>query len=510
MGSEGYLINQFFCERTNFRTDEWGGSLENRARLAIEVVRQTRKRVGPNFIIIYRLSMLDLVEGGAPWEEVVYLAKQIEKAGATLINTGIGWHEARVPTISTSVPRAAFTWITKRMKAEVSLPLITTNRINTPEVAESVLAEGHADMVSMARPFLADPDFVAKASRNESDQINTCIACNQACLDHAFEQKRASCLVNPQACYETELIFKSVAMPKKLAVIGAGPAGLAFSTYAAERGHEVHLFDQSNEIGGQFNYAKQIPGKEEFYETLRYYSRKIELTGVKLYLNTRVDAELLKEQGFKEVVMATGIKPRSLTIPGHDHAKVMSYIDVLRDKKPVGKRVAVIGAGGIGFDVSEYLVEEEQLTTHLDKWLTHWGIDKSFSQPGALIEKQLHEPPREVFLLQRKTSKVGKGLGKTTGWIHRNSLVNHKVQMMNGVSYEKIDDEGLHIKINDKAMVLAVDNIIVCAGQEPLKELEASLTDAGMEVHIIGGADVAAELDAKRAIRQGAELAAEI
>jgi 2,4-dienoyl-CoA reductase (NADPH2) len=510
MGSEGYLINQFFCERTNFRTDEWGGSLENRARLAIEVVRQTRKRVGPNFIIIYRLSMLDLVEGGAPWEEVVYLAKQIEKAGATLINTGIGWHEARVPTISTSVPRAAFTWITKRMKAEVSLPLITTNRINTPEVAESVLAEGHADMVSMARPFLADPDFVAKASRNESDQINTCIACNQACLDHAFEQKRASCLVNPQACYETELIFKSVAMPKKLAVIGAGPAGLAFSTYAAERGHEVHLFDQSNEIGGQFNYAKQIPGKEEFYETLRYYSRKIELTGVKLHLNTRVDAELLKEQGFKEVVMATGIKPRSLTIPGHDHAKVMSYIDVLRDKKPVGKRVAVIGAGGIGFDVSEYLVEEEQLTTHLDKWLTHWGIDKSFSQPGALIEKQLHEPPREVFLLQRKTSKVGKGLGKTTGWIHRNSLVNHKVQMMNGVSYEKIDDEGLHIKINDKAMVLAVDNIIVCAGQEPLKELEASLTDAGMEVHIIGGADVAAELDAKRAIRQGAELAAAI
>ncbi|WP_412972559.1 FAD-dependent oxidoreductase [Glaciecola sp. MF2-115] len=510
MGSEGYLINQFFCERTNQRDDEWGGSLENRARLAIEVVKQTRERVGSDFIIIYRLSMLDLVEGGAPWEEVVYLAKEIEKAGATLINTGIGWHEARVPTIATSVPRAAFTWITKRMKAELSLPLITTNRINTPEVAESVLAQGHADMVSMARPFLADAHFVAKAMRNESDQINTCIACNQACLDHAFEQKRASCLVNPQACYETELIFKSVAAPKKLAVVGAGPAGLAFSTYAAERGHEVHLFEQASEIGGQFNYAKQVPGKEEFYETLRYYGKRIEVTGVKLHLNTRVDANLLKQQSFTEVVMATGIKPRHLDIPGSDHPKVLSYIEVLRDHKPVGAKVAVIGAGGIGFDVSEYLVEQENLSTNLDDWLAHWGIDKEYKNPGAITEKDLHEPPRQVYLLQRKTTKVGKGLGKTTGWIHRNSLINHKVQMMNGVSYEKIDDQGLHITVGEKAKVLDVDNIIVCAGQEPLRDLQSSLEEAGMQVHIIGGADVASELDAKRAIRQGAELAAQI
>lgn len=510
MGSEGYLINQFFCERTNHRDDEWGGSLENRARLAIEVVKQTRDKVGTDFIIIYRLSMLDLVEGGAPWEEVVYLAKAIEKAGATLINTGIGWHEARVPTIVTSVPRAAFTWITQRMKSEVSIPLITTNRINTPEVAESVLADGHADMVSMARPFLADADFVVKAERDQSDQINTCIACNQACLDHAFEQKRASCLVNPQACYETELIFKSVPVPKKLAVVGAGPAGLAFATYAAERGHEVHLFEQSSEIGGQFNYAKQIPGKEEFYETLRYYARKIEVTGVKLHLNTLVDAELLEHHGFTEVIMATGIKPRQLTIPGHDHAKVLSYIEVLRDHKAVGKRVAVIGAGGIGFDVSEYLVEQENLTTNLDKWLTHWGVDKAFQQPGALMEKQLPDVDREVFLLQRKSSKVGKGLGKTSGWVHRNSLINHKVQMIAGVSYEKIDDQGLHILVGDKPRVLAVDNVVVCAGQTPFRELEHSLQQAGMKVHVIGGADVAAELDAKRAIRQGAELAAEI
>jgi 2,4-dienoyl-CoA reductase (NADPH2) len=510
MGSEGYLINQFFCLRTNQRDDEWGGSLENRARLAIEVVTQTRQKVGPEFIIIYRLSMLDLVEGGAPWEEVVYLAKEIEKAGATLINTGIGWHESRVPTIATSTPRAAFTWITQRMKKEVKVPLITSNRINTPEVAERVLANGHADMVSMARPFLADPDFVAKAMRNESDLINTCIACNQACLDHGFARKRASCLVNPQACYETELIFKSVATPKKLAVVGAGPAGLAFATYAADRGHEVHLYEQASEIGGQFNYAKQIPGKEEFYETLRYYSKQIERTGVTLHVNTKVDAALLKDKGFDEIVMATGITPRALNIQGSDHKMVMSYLDVLRDHKPVGKRVAVIGAGGIGFDVSEYLVEKENLTTHLDKWLAHWGIDKDFKSPGALAEKEPVADHREVFLLQRKSTKVGKSLGKTTGWIHRSSLANHKVQMMNGVSYEKIDDDGLHITIGDKPMVLAVDNVIVCAGQEPFRALEASLLAAGMQVHVIGGADVASELDAKRAIRQGAELAAVI
>ena len=510
MGSEGYLINQFFCERTNFRDDEFGGSLENRARLAVETVKQTRAAVGPEFIIIYRLSMLDLVEGGAPWEEVVYLAKAIEAAGATLINTGIGWHEARVPTIATSVPRAAFTWITHRMKAHVTIPLITTNRINTPEVAESVLAQGHADMVSMARPFLADPDFVAKSMRNESDHINTCIACNQACLDHAFEQKRASCLVNPQACYETELIFKTVGTPKKLAVVGAGPAGLAFATYAAGRGHEVHLFDQANEIGGQFNYAKQVPGKEEFYETLRYYSKQIELTGVHLHLNTRVSAESLTGQGFNEVVMATGIQPRALTIPGHDHPKVKSYLHVLRDHESVGQKVAVIGAGGIGFDVSEFLVEQESLTTDIDKWLMHWGIDKTFTTPGALGQKAPVAVEREVYLLQRKTSKVGKGLGKTTGWIHRTSLAHHEVKMMNGVSYEKIDDEGLHIMVGDEYKVLDVDHVIVCAGQEPLRELEDELTVAGFKVHVIGGADVAAELDAKRAIRQGAELAAVI
>lgn len=510
MGSEGYLINQFFCERTNFRDDEWGGSLENRARLAIEVVSQIRAKVGENFIIIYRLSMLDLVEGGAPWEEVVYLAKEIEKAGATLINTGIGWHESRVPTIATSVPRAAFTWITKRMKSEVSIPLITTNRINTPEVGELVLANGDADMVSMARPFLADPDFVNKAERNQADQINTCIACNQACLDHAFEQKRASCLVNPQACYETELIFKTTSTPKKLAVVGAGPAGLAFACYAAERGHDVHLFDKASEIGGQFNYAKKVPGKEEFYETLRYFDKRLEVTGVTVHLESEVDSQFFAERDFAEVILATGIKPRALSIPGAEHAKVMSYLDVLRDHKPVGQKVAVIGAGGIGFDVSEFLVEQESLTTNKDKWLAHWGIDPEFKQAGALTAPSERTTPREVYLLQRKKTKVGKGLGKTTGWIHRTSLANHKVQMIPGVQYDKIDDAGLHITVNDEAKCLDVDNIIVCAGQEPFRSLYDELTQQGLTTHLIGGADVAAELDAKRAIRQGAELAAKI
>ncbi|MGY8896815.1 MAG: oxidoreductase [Paraglaciecola sp.] len=510
MGSEGYLINQFFCERTNHRDDEWGGSLENRARLAVEIVNQTRQKVGRDFILIYRLSMLDLVEGGASWDEVVYLAKAIEQAGATLINTGIGWHEARVPTIVTSVPRAAFTWITQKMKAEVAIPLITTNRINTPEVAESVLAQGHADMVSMARPFLADSQFVAKAMRNESQLINTCIACNQACLDHAFAQKRASCLVNPQACYETELIFKTVAEPKKVAVVGAGPAGLAFATYAAERGHQVHLFEQANEIGGQFNYAKQIPGKEEFYETLRYYARMIEKTGVNLHLNIKVNANALREYKFDEIVMATGIEPRQLSIPGSSHPKVLSYIDVLRDHKAVGNKVAVIGAGGIGFDVAEYLVEQEHLATHIDKWLANWGIDKSVSQAGGLTKPHIAHSGREVYLLQRKSSKVGGGLGKTSGWVHRASLAQHNVQMINSVEYVKVDDNGLHININGEPKTLEVDNIIVCAGQEPLRELHASLLALKVPVHIIGGADVAAELDAKRAIRQGAELASSI
>ncbi|WP_394177020.1 oxidoreductase [Thalassotalea litorea] len=510
MGSEGYLINQFFCERTNHRTDEWGGSLENRARLAIETVKQTRAKVGEKFIIIYRLSMLDLVEGGATWDEVVYLAKEIEKAGATIINTGIGWHEARVPTIATSVPRAAFTWITQKMKSQVSIPLITTNRINTPEVAEKVLADGHADMVSMARPFLADADFVQKAAENKPQEINTCIGCNQACLDHIFQKKRVTCLVNPRACYETELNFHPSTLKKKLAVVGAGPAGLAFSSYAAERGHEVHLFDDAAEIGGQFNIAKQIPGKEEFYETLRYFDVRLKNAGVNLHLNTRVNASDLAQSDFDEVVLATGIKPRMPAIPGVNHEKVLSYLDVLRDKVPVGKKVAVIGAGGIGFDVSEYLVEKHSLTTDPEKWLKNWGIDKDFANPGALIPCQVEAPEREVYLLQRKASKVGKDLGKTTGWIHRAALKQKRVQMINNVSYEKIDDAGLHIKINDEDTVLNVDHIVVCAGQEPLRELQQAVQQAGKKVHLIGGADVASELDAKRAIRQGAELAAEI
>lgn len=510
MGSEGYLINQFFCKRTNKRDDEWGGSLENRARLAVETVKQVREKVGEKFIIIYRLSMLDLVEDGATWDEVVYLAKEIEKAGATIINTGIGWHEARVPTIATSVPRAAFTWITEKMKKEVSIPLITTNRINTPEVAEDVLAKGHADMVSMARPFLADAFFMQKAAEQKSDFINTCIGCNQACLDHVFQQKRASCLVNPRACYETELNFPPATTKKKLAVIGAGPAGLAFSTYAAERGHEVHLFDQSDEIGGQFNVAKQIPGKEEFYETLRYFDNHIKTTGVHLHLNTRKEVEDLANSDFDEVILATGIAPRTPAIEGVEHEKVMTYLDVLKYKKPVGKKVAVIGAGGIGFDVSEYLVEKHSLTTEPEKWLKNWGIDKKFENPGALIPCEVEAPEREVYLLQRKASKVGKNLGKTTGWIHRAALKQKRVQMLNNVSYEKIDDAGLHIKVGEESKVLDVDNIVICAGQNPLKELQQGLIDAGKPTHLIGGADVAAELDAKRAIRQGAELASQI
>ncbi len=510
MGSEGYLINQFFCERTNRREDEWGGSLENRARLAVETVKQTREKVGEKFIIIYRLSMLDLVEGGATWDEVVYLAKEIEKAGATIINTGIGWHEARVPTIATSVPRAAFTWVTEKMKSEVSIPLITTNRINTPEVAEDVLAKGHADMVSMARPFLADAEFVKKAAEDKADLINTCIGCNQACLDHIFMKKRVSCLVNPRACHETELYFEPTSQKKKLAVIGAGPAGMSFSSYAAERGHEVHLFDQASEIGGQFNIAKQIPGKEEFFETMRYFKNRMALAGVNIHLNQRVEAQTLIDSDFDEVILATGIKPRTPEIEGVEHEKVMTYLDVLKHKKPVGKKVAVIGAGGIGFDVSEYLVEKHSLTMEPEKWLKNWGIDKNFTNPGALIPCEVEAPEREVYLLQRKASKVGKNLGKTTGWIHRAALKQKRVQMINNVSYDKIDDAGLHISIGDDKKVLDVDNIIICAGQEPLRELQSAIESAGKAVHLIGGADVAAELDAKRAIKQGAELAAAI
>ncbi|EQB8040951.1 NADPH-dependent 2,4-dienoyl-CoA reductase [Aeromonas hydrophila] len=509
MGSEGYLINQFICERTNKRTDGWGGSSENRMRFPVEIVRAIRERVGPDFIIIFRLSMLDLVEQGSSLEEVIALGKALEQVGVTLINTGIGWHEARIPTIATSVPRGAFSWVTAELKKHLKVPLITTNRINTPEVAERILAGGEADMVSMARPFLADPEFVIKAAENRADEINTCIACNQACLDHVFKQKRASCLVNPRACFETELTFGRVPQPKKLAVVGAGPAGLAFACYAAERGHQVSLFDQASEIGGQFNFAKQIPGKEEFHETLRYFAKRLEKCGVELYLGQRQSAESLLGGGFDEVILATGIRPRTPNIPGIEHAKVMSYLDVLRDHKPVGEKVAVIGAGGIGFDVAEYLVEGKGDRSR-DHWLKEWGIDKQLGERGGLMAPVIDAPERQVWLLQRKESKVGDGLGKTTGWIHRTVLKNRKVEMLSGVQYLRIDDEGLHIQVGEQQQCLPVDQVIICAGQEPLKELQAGLQAAGKPVHIIGGADVAAELDAKRAIRQGAELAAVI
>jgi len=511
MGSEGYLINQFSCLRTNHRTDEYGGAIENRMRLATEIVTAVRKAVGEKFIIIFRLSMLDLVEGGNTWDEVVTMGKGIEKAGATLINTGIGWHEARVPTIATSVPRAAFTWVTHKMKQELSIPLITTNRINTPDIAEKVLAEGHADMVSMARPFLADAEFMQKASEDKADEINTCIGCNQACLDHVFKNKRASCLVNPVACYETELSFAKTNQAKHIAVVGSGPAGMAFSVYAAQRGHKVTVFDRATEIGGQFNFAKQIPGKEEFYETIRYFNKQFEILDIKTELGTEVDTEMLKAQGFDEVILATGIKPRKLSISGIDNSIVLSYLDVLRDKKPVGEKVAIIGAGGIGFDVAEFLVEETSLTNEPDAWLKNWGVDKQYHENGALMTPELaHKTTREVYLLQRKATKVGAGLGKTTGWIHRANLLKNGVNMIPNVQYKEITDQGISIEIDGKASMLEVDNVIICAGQEPDRTLQQSLVDAGMSVHLIGGADVAAELDAKRAIRQGAELAARI
>ncbi|RHW78054.1 FAD-dependent oxidoreductase [Colwellia sp. RSH04] len=512
MGSEGYLINQFACTRTNKRTDEWGGSIENRMRLAVETVKAVRAKVGKQFIIIFRLSMLDLVEGGNSWEEVVAMGKAVEKAGATIINTGIGWHEARVPTIVTSVPRAAFTWITERMKKEVSIPLVTTNRINTPEVAEEVLSSGHADMVSMARPFLADADFVNKAAENKADEINTCIGCNQACLDHVFMQKRASCLVNPMACYETELVLKETKQTKRLAVIGAGPAGLAFSVYATERGHKVELFDKQSEIGGQFNVAKQIPGKEEFYETLRYFNKKFSLLEIPIHLNSEQSAEQLLAAGFDEVILATGIKPRKLDIKGIEHHKVKSYLQVLRDKEPVGSKVAIIGAGGIGFDVASYLLDEKSLTNDLDAWLKNWGVDKSYQNNGALLpsKAEAHKAKREITLLQRKTTKVGKGLGKTSGWVHRAHLLKHDVTMVPGATYKEINDDGLLIDVDGEERLLDVDNVIICAGQEPNRDLQEQLVAGGMKVHLIGGANVAAELDAKRAIRQAAELASTI
>ncbi|WP_439888962.1 FAD-dependent oxidoreductase [Pseudomonas sp. MBLB4123] len=514
MGSEGYFINQFLVAHANQRTDRWGGSYENRMRLPVEIVRRVREAVGPNFIIIYRLSMLDLVEGGSTWEEIVVLAKAIEAAGATLINTGIGWHEARIPTIATKVPRAAFTKVTAKLRGEVKIPLITTNRINTPEVAEQVLAEGDADMVSMARPFLADPDFVNKAAAGRSDEINTCIGCNQACLDHTFGGKLTSCLVNPRACHETELNYIPTAAVKKIAVVGAGPAGLAAATVAAERGHGVTLFDAAGEIGGQFNVAKRVPGKEEFFETLRYFKRKLETCGVDLRLNTRVSADELARGGFDEIILATGIAPRTPEIPGIDHPKVMSYLDAILERKPVGQSVAVIGAGGIGFDVSEFITHQgEASSLSREAFWKEWGIDAGLEARGGVagIKAEPHAPARQVFLLQRKKSKVGDGLGKTTGWIHRTGLKNKRVQMLNSVEYLSVDDAGLHIRVaGGEPQILPVDTVIVCAGQDPLRELHEGLVAAGQSVHLIGGADVAAELDAKRAINQGSRLAAEL
>ncbi len=513
MGSEGYFINQFLCARTNKRKDQWGGAYENRMRLPVEIVKRIRQAVGPEFIIIYRLSMADLVEGGQTWGEVVQLGKAIEGAGATLINTGIGWHEARVPTIVTSVPRAAFAGVTAKFRGEVSIPVVTTNRINDPQVAEDLLAGGVADMVSMARPLLADPEFVRKAAQGRADEINTCIACNQACLDHVFKAKKASCLVNPRAGRETELVLTVASVRRKVAVVGAGPAGLAAATTAAKRGHLVTLFEADDRIGGQFNYAKRIPGKEEFEETLRYFRRQIELLDIDLKLNHRVEAEALKAAGFDDVIIATGVSPRTPAIDGIEHPKVLGYLDVLRDNKPVGASVAVIGAGGIGFDVSEFLTHDFQAHPEgqqidIASWQAEWGVDGAFESPGALTNPQPVTSPRQVYLLQRKTSKPGAGLGKTSGWVHRTALKHRHVEMLAGCSYERIDDEGLHLKIGDERRVLAVDNVIICAGQSPRRELADALADSGIRVQVVGGADVAAELDAKRAIRQGTEVAA--
>jgi 2,4-dienoyl-CoA reductase (NADPH2) len=516
MGSEGYFINQFIAAHTNRRNDEWGGSFENRMRLPVEIVERTREAVGRDFMIVYRLSMLDLVPEGSSWDEVVTLAKAVERAGATIINTGIGWHEARIPTIATSVPRAAFAWVTKKLKGEVAIPLCTTNRINAPDVAEQVLADGCADMVSMARPLLADADFVNKAAAGRADEINTCIACNQACLDHVFQRKIASCLVNPRAAFETELVIRPAAARKRVAVVGAGPAGLACATTLAERGHAVDLFEAAGEIGGQFNMAKRIPGKEEFDETLRYFRRRIEITGVHLALGRRVAADELATGGYAAVVLATGVTPRDPRIEGEEEfrasGKVISYVDLLLHDRPAGQRVAVIGAGGVGFDVSEYLVSEGHSTTlDTSAWLREWGVADPAVARGGLGRPELTPPARQVYLLQRKAAPLGKGLGKTTGWIHRAQLKMKRVEMIGGVNYERIDARGLHVsygEAREQPQLLEVDTIVLCAGQEPERSLAEPLRAKGVEVHLIGGADVAAELDAKRAIEQGTRLAA--
>lgn len=513
MGSEGYLINEFLVERTNQRDDQWGGSDENRMRFAIEIVKQIREVVGSDFIIIYRLSMLDFVEKGSTFEQVVQLAKAIEQAGANILNTGIGWHEARIPTIATKVPRAGFAWITEKLKKHVKVPVVTSNRINTPEMANHLLEQGYADLVSMARPMLADPDFVVKAMEDRSDEINTCIACNQACLDHIFQMRTATCLVNPQAAFETELQFFPAEQSKKIAVVGAGPAGCSFALYAAQRGHQVVLFEKEEQIGGQFNIAKQIPGKEEFYETLRYFKRQLDLNQnrITLKLGHTAQFEELMQDDFDEIVIATGVTPRQLTIEGIQSAKVLSYLDVLKDKKTVGQRVAIIGAGGIGFDTAEFLVHQgESPSLNPEIFYRQWGIDRQYKNAGGLKAMEVTEPTRQVYLLQRKNSAVGANLGKTTGWIHRAGLKQHGVQMIAGVEYHKIDEQGLHISVNGEHQVLDVDHVVICAGQESFTAMYEQLQQAGKSVHLIGGAKQAGELDAKRAIRQGAELAARI
>ncbi|MFC9676972.1 MULTISPECIES: FAD-dependent oxidoreductase [unclassified Streptomyces] len=509
MGSEGYLINEFIVAATNRRTDRWGGSYENRIRFPVEIVRRVRERVGTDFILIYRLSMIDLVPGGSTLEEVVQLAKEIEAAGATIINTGIGWHEARIPTIATSVPRGAYTFVTKKVMGEVSIPLVTTNRINTPEIAEELLADGCADMVSLARPLLADPDFVAKAQAERPETINTCIGCNQACLDHTFSGKITSCLVNPRACHETELVLAPTRLRKRVAVVGAGPAGLACAVSAAERGHAVTLFDAASEVGGQLNVARKVPGKEEFDETLRYYRAQLELHGVDVRLNTPVSAADLTPDAYDEVVVATGVTPRTPEIAGLDHPSVVGYLDVLRDGAPVGERVAIVGAGGIGFDVAEYLTDSgDKASQDPATYFRQWGVDMDYRDRGGLAKPDRPTPPRAVHLLQRKTSKVGAGLGKTTGWIHRTELRHRGVTMVAGATYDRIDDAGLHVTVDGNSTVIPVDTVVLCTGQDPARGLYDDLLAAGREAHLIGGADVAAELDAKRAIRQGTELAA--
>jgi 2,4-dienoyl-CoA reductase (NADPH2) len=519
MGSEGYFINQFLSTKTNKRNDDWGGDYSHRMRLPLEIVQRTREAVGHDFILIYRLSMIDLVPEGSDWDEIVQLGKAVAQGGATIINTGIGWHEARVPTIATSVPRAAFTWVTKKMKQEfaaagITTPLVTTNRINTPEVAEQVLADGCADMVSMARPLLADPEFVKKAAQGKPEAINTCIGCNQACLDHIFQGKICSCLVNPRACHETTLNYLPTTAPKRIAVVGAGPAGITAATIAAERGHQVHLYEAAAELGGQLNMAKKVPGKEEFHEMLRYFSYRIKATGVQLHLGQRVGtADLLD---FDEVIIATGVSPRDPRIAGQEHPKVLNYIDVLRDGKPVGQRVAIIGAGGIGFDVAEYLVTgAHSIALDAAAWRAEWGVaDPAVARGGLAPAGPKIEPPeRQVFLLQRKSGKPGAGLGKTTGWIHRATLHAKQVKMMSGVNYERIGDEGLLVSFgekHEKPTWIACDNVILCAGQVPLRSLADELAGLGKTVHVVGGALEAGELDAKRAIDQSARLAARL